>query len=307
MATIKELLQNFCYRTNLPAPTSFVGVSSPNEQQLLSIFESIGNNLRNRPQNWPQLKRSWTFTTVTDQRRYRLPGDFYRILESSQWDTTNNWPLVGPTSDARMSLRQYSVIGLTTQKAYRLIGPTAHLYSTSPYSQRSAGSFEIDPAGDNDTDELFLGYVSCNWIWPRDWVASTAYTAGNIRAVDGYVYICKTSGTSSTTRPSTGTINTDITDGSAVWRVYTEPYLCNASNTALNDSDLCLFDDELMIEGMRWAYKQAKGLEYLDLKAEWERNVNAAFARFNGPTRFSMAEEDDDDDFPKVPLGSWNV
>lgn len=308
MATVKELIQSFCYRMNLPAPSAFVGVSSPNEQQLLSIFQSVGDSLRNRPFDWPQLKRGYTFLTVTNQVRYRLPGDFYRLCDNTQWDTTNNLSLYGPMSDSRQTERQYSVEGITTRKSYRIIGPTGHLFSTSPFSQRSAGDFEIDPAGANNTDVLFLQYISCNWIWPRDWVASTAYSLGDVRSVDRYIYICTSAGTSSTTRPSTSTVATDITDGTVTWRVYNEPYLCNPANTKLNDSDLCLFDDDIMIDGMRWAYKQAKGQDFQQLRADWEDSIKGANARFEGIVRGNMATGyDGDEDWPLMPEGGWSV
>lgn len=306
MSTIKELIQQFCYRINVPAPTAFVGVNSPSEQQYLSLFRMIGDNLRNRPFSWPQLKRGYTFTTQTDVRNYQLPGDFYRLLESSQWDTTNNWPLRGPISDYNFNVREFAVVSLQTRKAFRVIGPTSYLFSTAPYSQRSAGYFQIDPAGQNNTDELFLGYLSANWIWPRDWAATTAYSLGNIRAGNGNYYICTTAGTSGTTRPSV-TTGTE-TDGTVVWTVYREPYLIADSNTNLNDSDLCLFDDDIMIEGMRWAYYQAKKMDYQQERADWEQMVKSSAARFNSPQRISLADElATANSWPNVAEGDWNV
>jgi len=306
MATIKSILQQFCYRLNLPAPSSFVGVTSPTEQQYLSLFRFIGDNLRNRPYNWPQLKRGYTFTTLTGIRKYQLPGDFYRILESAQWDTTNNWPMRGPVSDFNFAVREFAVVSLQTRKAFRLIGATNYLYNTAPYSQRSAGVFEIDPVGANNTDELFMGYLSCNWVYPRDWVASTSYSLGDIRAGDGFIYRVTTAGVSGTTRPkvTSGT----VTDGTVVWQYYSEPYSASPDNAALNDSDQCLFDDDLMIEGMRWAYLRSKQLNYQQERADWEQQLKSAFARFNGPIRINMADEFGDfQDWPNIPSGSWSV
>lgn len=287
-----------------------MGSTSPAELQYLSLFKFIGDNLRNRPYQWPQLKRGYTFTVTEDTTRYQLPGDFYRILDSSQWDTTNMWPLRGPISDFQWTVRNFAVVSLQTRKAFRILGPTNYLYNTSPYSQRSRGWFEIDPAPDNSSDELYLGYLSCNWIQPRDWVTSTAYTAGNIRSGNGYVYIARNNATSGATRPNWTTGS--AYDGGGVsgvqWTVYSEPYEVNSSNTNLNDSDLCLFDDDLMIEGMRWAYYRAKKQEYEQERADWEQQVKSAFARFNGPCRVSMSEDNDYlDGWPNIPAGSWNV
>jgi hypothetical protein len=308
MLTIKQTIDNFCYRLNIPAQSSYAGSTGPAALQYLSLFEFIGNNLRNRPFNWPQLKRGYTFTTETDERRYQLPGDFYRLLNSTQWDTTNQWPMLGPISDANYTMREFAVVSQSTFKAYRLLGPTGYLYSTSPYSQRSAGSFQIDPPGENNTDELFLGYISSNWIWPRDWVASTVYAAGAIRSGDGYVYRTAAGGTSGATRPN-WTTGSD-TDGAVTWTVYTEPYVPNSSNSDLNDSDLCLFDDDLMIEGMRWAWFRAKKQGYEQELMDWENMVRGAVSRFNGPTRINICEENNglwEQGFPRIPDGGWSV
>lgn len=307
MATILQLIQSFCYRINQPAPATIVGVASPAEQQYLELFRFIGDNLRNRPYQWPQLKRGYTFTTTTGTTNYQLPGDFYRLLESSQWDTTNQWPLRGPISDFNYTAREFAVVGLQTRKAYRIIGPTNYLFSTSPYSQRSQSWFQIDPAGQNNTDQLFMGYVSCNWIWPRDWITNTVYSAAAIRTGNGYVYRTAAGGTSGATRPSVATGS--VSDGTVTWTVYTEPYLCNASNADLNDGDICLFDDDLMIEGMRWAYFRAKKQDYQQERSDWEQQLKSAFARFNGPTRISLSEEFGDQEglWPNVPSGSWPV
>lgn len=306
MSTIKQIIQDFCYRVNIPAATAYVGVSSPNEQQLLSLFKFIGDNLRNRPYQWPQLKRPYYFNTATGVANYQLPGDFYRILDASQWDVTNNWPLRGPLSDWGYAVRNFSVVDYQNRKAFRLTGAVNYLYSTAPYTKRSAGWFQIDPAGQNNTDELFLGYLSCNWIWPRDWVASTSYSLGDIRSGDGYVYICTTAGTSGTTRPSV-TSGTE-TDGTVTWTFYTEPYQADSSNASLNDEDICLFDDDIMIEGMRWAYFRAKKQDYQQERADWENMVKSAYARFNGVSRGNMGGVDESIySWFNIPDGSWNV
>jgi hypothetical protein len=305
MATIKEILQNFCYRINVPAPTSFVGVASPAEQQYLSLLKFIGDDLRNRPYNWPQLKRGYTFTTQTDVRKYQLPGDFYRLLESAQWDVTNQWPMRGPISDYNFNVRDFAVVSLQTRKAFRIIGAQNYIHATSPFTQTSGGWFEIDPAGQNNTDEMFMGYMSRNWLWPQNWVTNTVYTGGAIRTGVGYVYRTAAGGTSGATRPSHATGSES--DGTVTWTVYTEPYDL-ISNSNLNDNDIVLFDDDLMIEGMRWAYLRAKGMDYQQERVDWDNMVKGAYSRFNGPTRINVGSIFDDfGDWPNIPNGSYNV
>jgi len=302
MSSVLSLVQEFCYRNNIPAPSALVGVSSPTEQQYLGLFRTIGSNLLFRPYQWPQLKLGYTFTTKTGVSRYQLPPDFFRILDSSQWDVSNNWPLRGPVSDFQYNMRKFSVVSLQSRKAFRIVGPVDSINRDNPNTlYRSAGYFEIDPAGENDTDQLFLGYISYNWVKPRDWVATTAYTAGQtVTGADDMMYRCTVSGTSGSTIPSvlTGT----VVDGTVTWIRWLGRYTIN------HDDDRCLFDDNLMVEGMTWAYYRAKKQEYMQERTDWDQMVKNAYARFQGPVRISMAGDDGDCvDWPNIPAGSWSV
>ena len=65
---------------------------------------------------------------------------------------------------------------------------------------------------------MVMGYVSSNWIWPRDWITSTGYTINDISSGDGYVYRATTTGTSGATRPNWSS-ETD-SDGTVFWQFY---------------------------------------------------------------------------------------
>lgn len=307
MSSIIQIVQNFCYRINQPAPVSVVGVTTPTEQQYLSLFKFIGDNLRNRSYQWPQLKREYYFNTTPGVRRYLLPGDFYRLLESTPWDVTNQVPLYGSISDYNFAIRQFSVVSLQTRKAYRIIGPTNFVTTLAPYQQSSRGYFEIDPAGQDGADQLVLGYMSCNWVWPKNWAPATIYAFGDTVSVNGAFYICTTPGTSGAVRPSTVTDPVPL-DGTVGWTVFVGLYQVDDTNTELSDNDICLFDDDLMIEGMRWAYFRAKGQDYEQERSDWEQELKNAFARFNGPTKVNMADEIGSNFWwPNLPVGSWNL
>jgi len=56
-----------------------------------------------------------------------------------------------------------------------------------------------------------------------------------------------------------------------------------------NDTDSCVFDDRLMIEGLKWRFFAAKGFDYSTQYALWERQTNVAIARDGGAPVLSMA------------------
>jgi hypothetical protein len=274
MATTKEILDEFCDRCNIPRESSYVGNSSPAARQYVSLLKFIGQELRSNPNGWPQLKKIYSFTISTGVSNYQLPGDFDRMLTGTQWNATQQQPLAGPISNAQMAFQTYGVVTASPYSAYQLNGAQGYIFNTSPYTQRSAGYFEITPPGQNSTDVNAIAYISSNWCWAQNWVANTAYVQGNIRTGVNNMYICTTAGTSGTTRPSvtTGT----VVDGTVTWTVYNEPYAMTA------DTDFILFDDDIMVEGLRWAYYRSKKQDYAQERKDWELSVKSALSRQNG-------------------------
>lgn len=56
-----------------------------------------------------------------------------------------------------------------------------------------------------------------------------------------------------------------------------------------NDSDTCVFDNELLIKGARWCFLRAKGLSYEQEYESWVEAVMKEAARSGGMPRLSMA------------------
>jgi hypothetical protein len=437
-ATIKSILDEFCDRINQPRESAYVTSSQPAARQYVSLFKFIGDDLRNRPYQWPQLKRNWLFLTQTNVRNYPYPGDFYRPLEGTQFDDSNQIPMLGAISDRNYAIRSVGIISLQTQKAYQILGKTSgiiHSRTNNEYNGISASSdgyFRIDPPGPSETDLLSMGYLSKNYMLPAAWVKSTSYTAANKVSVNGQIYTCTVSGTSSAVIPpsvfngigsdggtvwaaciafnnpssiaywttatqytagqyiytllgnfylcTTGGLSgasepTDtsdaVTDGTVVWQ-YIAPVAWAANtqyaygdyvyanitipggatftqlfqNVAINpfesvsgtyspswywdqgywyqadatvlwlwqntefvvaaDTDLCLFDKEVMTEGMRWAWYRAKKQDYQQERIDWEQSLRSAYSRFEAPCAVNAANGADSAyPWPNVPLGSW--
>lgn len=300
MATIKEILDEFADRINQPRESSYVGATTPAARQYVSLLKFIASQLLEMNDGWSQLKRIYTFTTVLDQENYQLPGDYWRMLTGTQWGVTNQIPLAGPLSNARLAFQTYGVNIATPYAGYQVNGAQGYIYSTTTYTQRSAGYFQISPPGQDNTTENVIAYTSCNWAWPQNWAANTAYTAGNIRTGINNMYYCTQSGTSSTTRLS-ATSGT-ITDGTCTWVPYSEPYPITA------DTDFVLLDEDLFIEGLRWAWYDAKQqfAAAERYKADWMSAVRTAIGRQNGATVISAAYDMQSTfDWPITPVGSW--
>lgn len=297
MATVSGLLNDFCDSVNIPRPSSYVGSSRPSARQYLRLFKEIGDLIRNGPFDFEQLKRVYPITTVLNQSNYQAPGDFYKLLGQTQYDVTNQMPMNGPLSNAQLANFTYGITATPPYKQYQLSGPQNYTVATSPYTQTSAGYLVLSPAGANNTDQIVIAYDSWNYVWPRNWAPTTAYVQGDIRTGIAQIYICTVGGTSGTTR-LTGTAT--ITDGTCTWVPYYERY------TISNDSDICLFDDDIMIAGIKWAWLRDKGQSYESERMDWENSVRSASARQNGATRANAGGISDLFQL-NIQDGSWPV
>lgn len=295
MATVKECIQEFCYRQNIPAPATFVNVGSQTERYYVSLFQLVGDWLLSMPYDWPQLKKTYIFSTQTNVRKYQLPGDFYKILSGTTRDNTNRWALGDGNSDASFALGQYGIVSSTNQKSYRLIGGQGYTtYEVAGVAPLSAGRFEIDPAGKNNTDQLMLQYIGKNWVSPQSWQPAISYTIGVLVTGIDNIYKSTTAGTSGAVVPSweTGT----QTDGGVNWLLTKEAYQISS------DNDLVMFDKNIMVEGVRAVYNAGKGADYAQILTAWGSQVISSFTRYNGPVTVNAGDEDFGGDFwPNLP------
>ena len=301
MAIISDLLNEFCDRINQPRESSYIGASTPAARQYVSLLKRVASDLLEFSDGWWQLKRIYTFTTTLNVANYQLPGDFLRLLTGTQWSVTNQIPLAGPLSNARLAFQTYGVNIATPFAGWQINGAQGYIFNTSPYTQKSAGYFQISPAGQDNTTELAIAYTSSNWAWPRNWVTETAYSVGDIRTGVNNIYICTDAITSSATRPSV-TSGTEV-DGDGVWTVYNEPFVL------ANDGDFVILDDDLFIEGLRAVYyEQKQQFDLADrLKKSWLSMVRSSLGRQQGAVLLNAGYDATDQwAWPIVPVGGWS-
>ena len=300
MATVLGILDEFCDRINQPRESTYFFNSAPAARQYVSLLKFLGGELLEYQDGWDQLKRIYGVVSSTGIANYQLPGDFLRAISGTAWDATNQIPLAGPLSNARLAFQTYGVNIATPYAGYQVNGAQGYVFNTSPYEQKSAGYFQISPAGQDSITSMVIAYISCNYFWPKSWVAGTAYDVGDKVSGINNIYICTDAITSSDTRPSVTSATEHDDDG--IWEVYHEPYGPSA------DNDIAILDDELFVEGMRWAWYQSKQqFAAADIhEKRWRSNVRTALGRQNGATIVSAAYDMQGTcSWPIVSSGDW--
>lgn len=68
-----------------------------NVLRLNQELKDLGQDLL-RDFEWQQLQKTHTFSTVNGTAAYDFPADYNRMASQSEWNRTQQWPLLGPAS-----------------------------------------------------------------------------------------------------------------------------------------------------------------------------------------------------------------
>ncbi|CAB4203030.1 hypothetical protein UFOVP1365_22 [uncultured Caudovirales phage] len=293
VTNVVGIVQAALYTLNVSPPTSLI-TSTPQVLQLKHILYDQSRQLRST-RVWPQQKRTYTFDLVSGQSSYQLPGNYYAALTDTAWDDDRRLRLIGPMSDAAFTDRTKGGRGITSTPSYRIFGPDTN-------SNSSGGQFHIHPTPTSSGETLSFEYISSDILIPPYWIPSEAsITVGTYRNVNSNIYKCTaiTTGTTSTTAP-THTSGTAV-DGGVTWSCDSP---INSYEIIISDFDRSVFDDDLMISGVRWRYLQANKMNYMAYYEGYTALLNSAQARWTGSTIGSMTSKPAPQRYASTP-GSW--
>jgi hypothetical protein len=95
-----------------------------------------------------------------------------------------------------------------------------------------------------------------------------------------------------------------VIDGDSIT---TTPQVLVRKNKATKDIDTCIFEDRLMVSGIKFRFYAAKGFDTTSFAAEWQSNLDDAIAQDQGAPVLSLARSPQ---FPlitvfNIPDGNW--
>lgn len=156
------------------------------------------------------------------------------------------------------------------------------------YTCLTGGTSSGGPSGTGSS--ITDGTVIWQYCAISTWTAETSFVFGSFILQSGQYYKCSTPGVQGNNTQITGKTApnwtpTTVPDGTVTWTFISAPY-----ETYLSDTDVCLFDTELMIAGLKWRFLRAKGLQYEDLKAEYEVLKDTAVNRWLEGERINLGD-----------------
>lgn len=267
--TLLEIINRAAFELKLPEVTSVIGSSNRTVKELLYHLRDTGNDMRDRV-DWPIMVRNHLLTTVEGQQAYPLPGDFKKFVADTSWDTSNQWPVVGPVTPAHWNARQHGVSQVTPRIEVRSFGAKRNQY-------------HLHSIPDTSGDILSFEYISKNWIHPAEWVSGRAYMPGTFVSYDGNIYYTENGGTSGPTAPTGVDTENTVSDGNIAWAFYNDHY-----RMFLKDTDTVLLDEDTLNLGLKARWRESNGFPANKFIMDYEDNILSSLSELSGDGTIRM-------------------
>jgi len=134
--------------TGFPDVTTVVGNGNQAVRALLAQAQRQGKQMAKK--RWSILTKRTTFTTVSSAEAYALPTDFYKFVDETQWNTSDNWPQVGPLSEEDWQDNKSGQISITVNDRWHI------------RADGNSNRFFIDPVPTTAENVSFF-YVTDTW------------------------------------------------------------------------------------------------------------------------------------------------
>ena len=248
--TLLQLIQQACREMALNVPTAIVSSADPQTVQMFALLNRFGMDLC-RQDDWQRLDREYIMTTVAQQQSATITNGSAIITLSSTTGMTTNWGIDGTG-----------------------IAPFAQIASVDSPTQVTMNM----PAQASGT--YTLNFAQIQYPLPSDWkkqIPQTEWDRTNRWPMmgpqtaqawqsfkSGIVY----AGPRERFRilGQTMAINPPPPNGLTFsWEYISNAYVTSAAGARKSnftaDDDTCVFDDSLMVQGLKVKFKQAKGLD----------------------------------------------
>lgn len=100
--SLSAIVQNVAQMVSYPVPSDPAGSSDPSIEQMVQAVNLSGLDLM-ALYDWQELTKTYQISIEADtsnqiQKAFDLPEDFYEWVDQTQWNSTNQWPAIGPIS-----------------------------------------------------------------------------------------------------------------------------------------------------------------------------------------------------------------
>jgi hypothetical protein len=176
-STLSAIVQNVAALVGFPTPADPAGDTDPAVQQMVQSVNLAGIDLLSIA-DWQELTKTHSISIVADspgqsEKAFDLPEDFYSFLDQTQWNSTMQWPAIGPVSPQ-----------MWQQLLIRQTLPTLSFY----WQVRDNKLYILSPP--TSTQTLTFYYQSVAWVRDQDnssLYKNRATKNGDVILLDAYL------------------------------------------------------------------------------------------------------------------------
>jgi hypothetical protein len=272
-----QLVQQATGEMGLPTVNAVVGSSLADMNQLLALTNAVGMELQ-REFAWQQLQKEYRFTTqYTIATGNVVKGNTTMNLSSAP-SLDSTWMVTGDgiLTDTYVSSAVGSVVTLSLAATGSYTGST-YTFTKVKYSLPSDYDRMIERTmWDKSRRWQLVGpQTAQQWQWLKSGWISTGPRI-RFRIMDGYFQIYP-----------------GVTTGDVLGFEYHSTGWVNPGASSKNlfslDSDTCVFNDRLMINGIKLRYFGVKGFDTTTFSQDYSRELDRAKASDSPQDTLSMA------------------
>jgi hypothetical protein len=153
--TALEIIRQAAVELGLPSPTEVAASLESTGQQMLALLNSAGKDIL-VAHAWQELSYTYTFSATIGEDEYVLPSGFGYIVDQTFWNSSQQFPIMGPLSPQEWQQLTVGQSSLAFREAFRI----------------QQGNIQLYPAP-SSADGYTYQYVTENWV--EDGVTSGTY------------------------------------------------------------------------------------------------------------------------------------
>lgn len=268
--------------------------------QLRHLLKKVGRDLVAEAQ-WTQLRQEYSILTesaadaTTNSHQtlgaFVLPADFAEMLDQTGWNRTNRLPLGGALSEQEWQYLASRLAGVVWTVLFKPKQGLFWLYpsTSTPAGQAITFAYKSSWWVQDVTAALALTYSSADDVLAGE----LAQGIGAGGSIVGQLYRCVQPGTTgasgdpdpaASTSPYLPTTSGALVDGTVVWNWMGALILtadgygmsCGNSGTPSHGANQLMFDEELLVAGVKYEWLNAKGFDSTNAWSEFQDALERA-------------------------------
>jgi len=304
--TFLELMQQAANELGIPEPSQIIGAQDEQSKQLLALAQREGKDfsvLANKNGGWQALHKEYTFTTSATTQTGTITSGSAVVtgLSDTSLITANTYgALASGITAGSVVLSVDSPTQVTLNQEATASGSVSIIFGQIAYALPADLEYFVQRTWwDNTYKWELLGPITAQekQILKYGIIASGPRSKFYIRNNLFYLNPMPT------------------TDGSLFAYDYFSNYWCQSSGGTAQrlwtaDTDTYMLDEDCFIEGIKWRFLRAKGLDYTQEKTDYEMDCQRIMARDAGNRDLPIAGGTygarflNDDNIPETGYGS---